>query len=132
MCQNLAIFTSLSVPTPAECFYIFWYFFSLKCTLPRLKEKPARHFLLSKYFLRNGFQNRLSKFEDNNAMQNEYLIIRKSGYFLCSSLLQMCMQSLKYAALAVFVLKFIGVFSTQKSLLNKISLTLKTATSNVL
>ena len=65
-------------------------------------------------------------------MQNEYLIIRKSGYFLCSSLLQMCMQSLKYAALAVFVLEFIGVFSTQESLLNKISLTLKTATSNAL
>ena len=74
---------------------VFNNFFSLICSQSRDKENRVRDFFLSKYFLNNllltvFMQNTLSK------LVELVVIIRKNAdMVLCSSLLEMCVESLK-------------------------------------
>ena len=80
---------------------------------PRGKQNRARDLLLFKYFLNNliltvFMQNTLSKFAELMQYKNEWLMITKNaGTVLCSSLLEMCVQSLKLIVWAVFVLELV-------------------------
>ena len=64
------------------------------------KQKRARDLLLFKYFLNNlrstvFIQNTLSKLVELLQLKNELIFGKKAVTVLCSSLLEMCVQSLK-------------------------------------
>ena len=95
---------------------VFNNFFSLTCSQPRDKQNRARDFFPFRYFLNNQL---LTVFMQNTLSQNYYykkcyysllekLVIRENtSTVLYSSLLEMCVQSLKLIVCAIFVLELV-------------------------
>ena len=95
---------------------VFNNFFSLICNQPRDKQNCARDFFPFRYFLNNQL---LTVFMQNTLSSNycykkcyyslleKLVVTENTSTVLCSSLLEMCVQSLKLIVCAIFVLELV-------------------------
>ena len=127
--QKLTTFPTLGAPAPTELQFSIIFFNWYVANQETNKSVPTTFFPLN-IFRIMSFWLFSWKLHFQNSSNYCYKKMDNSLLVLCSSLLEMYVQSLKLIVWAVFVLELAMALTTQKRFPNEIALTMKTAIPN--